>query len=84
MSALIARLHMEITVSACHRTFSLNDRTYWTTCSSMWESPKIRGVPYFGILISQDPTNYLGYYIRVPYFRKTPISGFRGDEFFLY
>ena len=35
----------------------------------IWEFPKI-GVPHFGVLIIGS--YYLGYYIRVPYFRKLP------------
>ena len=30
------------------------------------------GVPYFGVLYDKCPIYYLGYYIRVPYFRKLP------------
>ena len=39
----------------------------------VWEVPEKFGVPYFGILlINSEGPYYLGYYIRVPYFRKLP------------
>ena len=43
----------------------------FTLPARMWELPKIR-VPYFGVrTYNKDPT-LLGYYIRVPYYRKLP------------
>ena len=43
---------------------------------AIWEFPKIRGTLFWGPY-NKDPTTYLGYYIRVPYFRKLPF-GVRG------
>ena len=41
----------------------------------VWGFPKI-GVPYFGVLIVRVLLfDYLGYHIRVPYFRKLPCGG---------
>ena len=39
--------------------------------SPTWEFPKI-GVPYSGVLIIRILL-FIGYYIRVPYFRKLPV-----------
>ena len=39
--------------------------------SIMWWFPIIRGTLFCGPY-NKDPTNYLGYYVRVPYFRKPP------------
>ena len=37
----------------------------------IWEFPKIRGTLFWGPE-NKDPSINLGYYIRVPYFRKLP------------
>ena len=42
-----------------------------TRTSQRREFPKIRGTLFWGPY-HKDPTNYLGYYNRVPYFRKLP------------
>ena len=42
-------------------------------CSGMWEFPKIKGTLCWGAL--QQGSYYLGYFFRVPYFRKPPCSG---------
>ena len=43
---------------------------------AIWEFPKIRGT-LFGVLIIRI-LYYLGYYVRVPYFRKLPYRIFSG------
>ena len=43
----------------------------------IWEFPKIGGT-LFGGPYNKDPTIYLDYYIRVPYFRKLPYTQAQG------
>ena len=49
---------------------SARSRVSVATKASEWELPKTRGT-LFLCLYTKDP-DYLGYYIRVPYFRKLP------------
>ena len=49
--------------------------------SGIWEFPKIWSTLFWGPY-NKDPTIYIGYYIRVPYFRKLPFGSTRHSGMF--